>query len=248
MSRFTGLLKRTAARLDLPQPVKSHVLLEMAADLEDLFAAYRERGLDEDEAARKVEEKFDASDDALTELARLHRSAVRRGMDRFSEQAQTAWEKLVLVVVLLFVVATMGALVASPSFFSNASGFVWPGVLVGLAAIGIFLAKAHQLYIKKDPGIRSLRRGLPALLLLACAAPFIGVFGFFLGMQLSMARMAADQERAGVHFMSWLVGSSATMILSLLVAIFAALFWFVLMHRVKRIELARAAVLLEEKP
>ena len=67
MSRFTGLLKRTAARLDLPQPTKSHVLLEMAADLEDLFAAYRERGFGEEEAARRVEEKFDASDDALNE-------------------------------------------------------------------------------------------------------------------------------------------------------------------------------------
>jgi hypothetical protein len=248
MSRFTALLKRTAARLDLPQPVKSHVLLEMAADLEDMFAAYQERGLDEEEAARRVEEKFDASDDALTELTRLHRSALRRGMDRFSEQAQTVWEKVVLVLILVFVLASVGGLLASPAFFSSASTFVWPGATVGLVALGIFLVKTYQLFVKKDHGLRRLRRGLPSLLLLACAAIFNGAFGFFLGMMLSMHLMATDQERAGVHFMSWLVGSSATMILSMLVAIFAALFWFVLMNKVKRIELAKAAMLLEDTP
>jgi hypothetical protein len=248
MSRFTGLLKRTAARLDLPQPVKSHVLLEMAADLEDMFAAYRERGLDEEEAARRVEEKFDASDDALTELACLHRSALRRGMDRFSDQARTGWERLVLVLIVLFVVATTGGMLTSGSFFADASVFVWPGAIIGLVAFAIFLAKAHQLFIKKEPGLRSLRRGLPSPLLLACASLFNGVFGFFLGMQLSMFHMAADRKSAGIHFMSWLLGSSATMILSLLVAILAALFWFVLMNKVKRIESAKAALLLEETP
>jgi hypothetical protein len=248
MSRFTGLLKRTAARLDLPQSVKSQVLLEMAADLEDMFEAYRERGLDEEEAARRVEEKFDASDVALTELARLHRSALRGGMDRLSEQAQTGWERLVLVVILLFVLATTGAVVASPSFFANASVFAWPGAIFGLVAFAVFLIKAHQLFIRKDPGFRGLRRGLPSLLLLACAGVFNGVFGFFVGIQLSMFRMAADQERAGFHFIDWLVGSSATMILSLLVAIFASLFWLVLMNKAKRIESARASLLLEEAP
>jgi len=118
---------------------------------------------------------------------------------------------------------------------------VWPGALVGLAAFGIFLAKVYQLFFKKEPGLRSLRRGLPSLLLLACAGVFNGVFGFFLGMQTSMFHMATDQERAWFYFMRWLVGSSATMILSLLVAIFAALFWIVLINKVKRIELAKGA-------
>jgi membrane protein YdbS with pleckstrin-like domain len=246
MSRFTGLLKRTAARLDLPQPTKSHVLLEMAADLEDLFAAYRERGLDEEEAARRVEEKFDASDDALNELVRLHRSAFRRGMDRFSEQAQTPWEKLMLVVILLFVAAMTGKLLVFTAFFREASVFVWPAAVIGVVAVVIFLVKAHQFYIKKDHAMRRLRTGLPSLLLMACAGLFNGVFGFFLGMQLSMARIATDIEQANDYFTRWLVGSSVTMILSLLVAILAAVFWFVLMNKVKRMELAEAALLLEE--
>jgi hypothetical protein len=246
MNRFTGLLKKTADRLDLPQPAKSHVLLEMAADLEDMFAAYRERGLSEEEAMQRVEEKFDASDDALSELTRLHRSAARRGMDRLSEQASTWWEKLMLVAVLLFVAGSTGTLVFYPSFFDHASVFIWPGVVLGILALGVFLFKAYQLFIRKDHALRLLRRGLPSLLFLACAALFNGIFGSVLQMQSSMYRIAEDYTTAHVHLSTWLVGSTATMILSLLVAILVALFWFVLMSRVKRIELQRAARLMEE--
>jgi hypothetical protein len=247
MSRFTGLLNRTAARLDLPRPAKSRVLLEMAADLEDMFAAYRQRGLGEDEAMRRVEEKFDASDDTLTELTVLHRSAFGRGIDAFSEQASTPWEKLMLVAVLLFVAASTGTLLLYPSFFTDANAFVWPGVALGIAATGIFLVKARRLFMGKNHRPRRLRRGLPSLLFIACAALFNGVFGFFLEMQSSMFRIAAEYETGGAQIMPWLVGSTATMILSLLAAILAALLWFVLMSKVRRIELLEAARLLGEK-
>jgi uncharacterized membrane protein len=245
VNRFSAILRRTAARLDLPQPIKSRVLLEMAADLEDLFDAYRQRGLGEDEAERKVTERFDASDDALSELARLHRSAFRRWMDRFSAQAQTVWERMMLGVILLFVAVMTGRSLASTTFFRNASVFVWPAIVVGIAVVGIFLGKAYQLYIKKDHRVRGLRRWLPTLLMLTCAALFNGVFGYLLTLQLTMARIAEEHEKAGIYFESWLVGGTATMILSLLVAILAALFWFVLMNKVKRIELAEAALMLE---
>ena len=61
-----------------------------------------------------------------------------------------------------------------------------------------------------------------------------------------MMRIAGEPEQTGAYFMDWQVGSTATMILSLLVAIFAALFWFVLMSKAKRIEMAEAALMLEE--
>jgi uncharacterized membrane protein len=245
VNRFSAILRRTAARLDLPQPTRSQVLLEMAADLEDLFDAYRQRGFSEDEAERRVTERFDASDDALSELARLHRSAFRRFMDRFSAQAQTLWERVMLGVILLFVAVMTGRSLASTTFFGNASVFVWPAIVVGVAAVGIFLGKTYQLYIKKDHRIRGLRRWLPTLLMLTCAALFNGVFGYFLTLQLTMTRIAGEYEKFGIYFERWLVGGTATMILSLLVAILAALFWFVLMNKVRRIELAEAALMLE---
>jgi biopolymer transport protein ExbB/TolQ len=54
MRRFTEILRGAAERLDLPQPTKSNVLLELAADLEDLFLHYRSQGQDEEEAIRMV--------------------------------------------------------------------------------------------------------------------------------------------------------------------------------------------------
>jgi hypothetical protein len=50
MTRFSEILRSTAVRLDLPQPSKSNILLELAADLEDLFQHYREQGHDEEDS------------------------------------------------------------------------------------------------------------------------------------------------------------------------------------------------------
>jgi hypothetical protein len=246
MSRFHAVLRRTAARLDLPQPAKSHVLLEMAADLEDLYAVYRGRGLDEQEALRRVEERLDVADEALAELIRVHSSGFRRWLDRLSEQAQTRWERVLLGLVLLFAAVTAAGSLSSGTFLREASIFAWPGVAIGLVAAGILLAKGYRLYLKKDHAIRRLRRGLPSLLLLTGASLFNGLFGYLLGLHLVMERIAVDPEAAGLHMMRWLVGSTTTMIVSLLVAILTAIAWFVLMNKVRRIELAEAALMLEE--
>ena len=58
MTRFAPLLKSINDRLDLPQPTKSRIILEIAADLEDLYQFYQNQGMNESEAAQKAEEKF----------------------------------------------------------------------------------------------------------------------------------------------------------------------------------------------
>ena len=40
MKQFTALLKSINERLDLPQPTKSRIILEIAADLDDLYQLY----------------------------------------------------------------------------------------------------------------------------------------------------------------------------------------------------------------
>jgi hypothetical protein len=150
-----------------------------------------------------------------------------------------------LVLILIFVAVMTGGPLLSTSFFRDANEFVWPALLIGVAAVGIFLAKAYQLYVKRDHRVRGLRRWLPTLLMLTCASLANGVLGYFLTLHLTMARIAGEFEKGGIYLLDWLVGSTATMILSLLVAILAALLWFLLMDKVKRIELAEAALMLE---
>lgn len=59
MNPFNPLLKRINDKLDLSQPAKSRIVLEIAADLEDLYRIYRDRGLSEEEALHKAQEKED---------------------------------------------------------------------------------------------------------------------------------------------------------------------------------------------
>jgi hypothetical protein len=245
MSRFAELLSRTGRKLDIPQPGRSRVLLELAGDLEDLYDLYRRRGLGEAQAVRKVEEKFAVSDDVLAQLVRLHRSAFRRWMDRFSEQAQTRWERAILVALILFVAAVSGPQLLTTAFFREASSYIWVVAAITLAAAALALGKVYQLVVKKDHRVDHLRTGLPSLLLLGCASLFTGVFGLMAQIHTAMARIGGGAEQAQVPLAELLLGSSATMIASLLVAVFIAVVWFFLISKVKRIEQAEAALLLE---
>ena len=58
MNRFISLLQRVNDKLDLPQPEKSRILLEIAADLQDMYQVYLDKGLGEEEAVKRTEEKF----------------------------------------------------------------------------------------------------------------------------------------------------------------------------------------------
>ena len=55
MHRFEAVLKRIGSRLELPHPARTRVLEELSSDLEDLYRAYRARGLDGEEAASRAD-------------------------------------------------------------------------------------------------------------------------------------------------------------------------------------------------
>lgn len=197
MSRFRDLLRRTNERLDMPQPEKSRILLEIAADLEDAFELYRSEGLDEEEAARRAEEKFEVSEEALRELVEIHQSAFRRFLGRISGQAQTRWERVLLVAVVVCIAAFAGREFLSAEPFRRAGSFVWAVAGTALAAFVLTVIKAYTIYIRRERDVRKLRKGLQWL-------PVLG--------GLSLA---------------------------------AGLVWFVLTNRVREIEVAEAAWLLD---
>jgi hypothetical protein len=247
MNRFAEILRRTAQKLDLPQPARSRVLLELAGDLEALYDLYVQRGLDDSEAVRRVEEKFAVSDDVLVQLTRLHRLALRRWLDRLSEQAQTRWERSILAALILFLAVVTGPRLVTATFIRDASGWIWVVAGIALMALALAVAKTYQLFLKGDHRPAQLRSGLPALLFLGCASSFTGLFGLVAGLYRDLARMAAGTEQVPVPMMDWLLGSIATMTASLMVAVLCAVIWFFLMSKVKRIEQAEAALLLEAR-
>lgn len=242
MNRFTDLLQETSDRLELPQPAKSRILLEMAADLEDLYAAYRDQGLGEAEAEARAREHFAASDDAIAELVAIHRTPFQRWMDSLSLQARTLWERLTFIAILLFVLFFAGREMLGTEFFRNASAYVWPVLGVSLTALLLSIAQVYRIYVKKDHRIPTLRRGLPSLLLLGCGALFIGTYGFFIEFYIWMNRITADGVPIPVSFANWLTAGSATMVVGLLTFIITVLIWYVLVSRVRGIEEAELSV------
>jgi hypothetical protein len=243
MSRFAGVLKKISDGLDLPQPTRSRILLEMAGDLEDLYTHHRDQGLDEEQATRRAEEAFAASEEALKHLARIH-EADGGLTDRVVRQAGTWWEKTLLVTWLVAVILVAREVITEVHFFVIISPFVWPIVAL---AVGAVLFTAWKLYglFGKPPDPRRLRSGLGSLLFLAAASLALSACGFFYHLRwYAFQTWGEAPETVFMMFANWTLAISSMMIIGLLTAVFAALAWLVLANLVARVENRQAEALL----
>ena len=233
MKRFCRVLKEIHRKLDLPQPYKSRILLEIGSDLEDMYQLYRGEGYNEQEAQQLAEEKFDISDAALNELARIHQSAFSRLLSRLSEQAQSRWEKVMLVTILLLIALFAGRQIFSTEFIMRAGIYIWP--LMGISFItGLFTIRhVYVIYLKKDHRPGKLRRGLLWFLALGSGSLLTGLYGSSVETFRMIKAASADMDPAYIKIVRWAMNSSAMMILSLI--------WFFLVNRVKQIEQAETA-------
>jgi hypothetical protein len=258
MRQFTPLLKSINDRLDLPQPTKSRIILEIAADLDDLYQLYLSRGLSEQEAAKKAEEKINLTDDALNELVEIHQSLIRKLLDKISAQAQSRWERVVFVLLLFFIVAISIQGIFSIQFFVQASTWIYPVLGIFLTAILISIPKFYQLYVKKDHRVERLRTGLSLIFGLGVFNLIVGVMGYVMELYLAadnallfvnhLAYIITTQER-GSHqtltdITTWMIKSSSLIMFTLVATIVIAFICYMLMNKVWKIERAEAAVLL----
>lgn len=236
MSRFAAVLRTVSERLDLPQPVKSRILLEMAGDLEDLYRHHLEEGFEEARAAELAEDAFAVSDEALKHLARVHESG-SRFTDRLTRQVGSWWEKALLIVWVLAVVLLVATVAAEERFFLVVSPFVWP--LLGLA-LGVFafsLWKLYELFLKKPPDVRRLRSGLGVLLFFAGTSLAVSVCGLVYNLRwYAYHSWKGAPESVFEMFTAWILATSAMMIIGLVTAILAALMWLLLANLVTRSE------------
>ncbi len=244
MNRFAHLLHRIDARLDLPQPTRGRIILEIAADMEDYFDVLQARGVGEADAIHRVEERFSVSEESIAELVAIHQPAFRRFADSLSARARTRFEQILLVALLLSMVAAGGPLLVRAEMIRQANVFVWPILVIGAAAGLIVVAKFYQLFVKKDHRIRILRTGLPLLLLCAGGSLLIGGFGFAVGLFRVLEKLAIDLEGLWLYVVEWLLAAAPVALLGMLVAMATALFWLMLIHAVERIEQMEVATLL----
>lgn len=240
-TRFGSFLHETGQRLSLPRATRTAILVEIAADLEDLFQYYLEQGLTEEEAAARAEEKVDMSDGALAELVSVH-SSVRSWPQRIVSRPQPFWERLAMaaIVVFMFALALLGP--ETPMFFRS-SMFVWP-VLVILVVLVVTSVVQGVRVFDREPG-RPRRIDLAMPVFLGSASVLIGFGGFAIDMYVAFRAMAAAPESWAPIFAQAFLGAVSTVVIALLVALVAAVAWFVLAGRVARMEKESAMSFLE---
>ncbi|MCP4545199.1 MAG: hypothetical protein GY835_01885 [bacterium] len=245
MNSFAPVLRETSERLSVPQPARSRILLEIAADMEDLYRANLDRGLSEEEARRQAIDSCDLSPESLEELATIHCGPVRRLIDRLSRQALARWEYALLVIVVLITVMISAGLTRGGNVIGDAGVFVWPVLLLGLVIVLISTGKAYQLYLKQDHTHQRLNRGLGLLLHLVVGLPLLG----FTGSWCEVWRLVRMAEPEAVLYsramLIWALHSTALLQVSLALAVLGALAWFQLSLKVGKIEKEEAAILLE---
>ncbi len=247
MNDHASVLRSLADRLDLPQPARSRVLIEVAADLADLEALYRERGSTPEQAREQALERLDLSDEAIRELVRVHGSPLRRGLDRLGERGRQLGERWALAALLLFLLLGTRALVPTRSLLADAGPGLWIIAAVTIPGILLAASRAYALWGRDEHDPRRLRRGLDAILVLAALTAVSGLTMWWIGLR-RVATAAAEVPEAAIAYMAeWLTSGSALVVVSFQAAILLGILWLILSGRTARVERGEAEVLLLEE-
>lgn len=246
MSRFGATLGALSDRLSLPQPARARVLMEVAGDLEALYAELVERGLSSGEAVEVAVERVDLSDEALRGLVRVHGGWLRRWTDRVGERAARRWETVLLAGLVLAGVGLSGSVVGALPMARAAGVSLVPVSLVAAVALGLGIWKAHVLWIRRDHRLRGLYRGLGGMLGAVVLQPFLAFGAIWVTGWRTSRAVRLSPETAGAMTFDWLFGALALLVMGLGLALLGGLLWFLLVGRVASIERAEAAMVLPD--
>lgn len=259
MKQFAPLLKKINQKLDLPQPERSRIILEIAMDLEELYNFYRQKGLDENNAMLKAEEKLALSDKTLAELSEIHKSGYRKFLEKISENTRSRWEKIGLtVIILLFCYLIIQSMLQTP-FFRTAGTMVLPSLFLFGLILGLSMVKIYMLFIRKDHRLQNLRSGMSLLLFLITVNLSLGIFGyvFELFTNSSKGLMIINyllvtmrvQSPESVNLLNQtaeaILKSSSMAMVSILVTLISGFIWFNIANKISKIEQAEAMFLLD---
>jgi hypothetical protein len=247
MNRFAALLKRIDETLDIPQPSRSRVILEISADMEDLYDHYVGQGLDEPQAMDKTIEDFDLSPEAVAAIAEIHDSPLRRFLDRFSGRTRSTLEKTALALATIPVIY-IGLRLAQTGGMSRDSGvWIWPLLAGTVAALALGVSKWYGLYVVKEHNVRAVRKRLDAALYIALGQLSIGFLGMYVDLFQTWVNASADKEMTIVYLAHWLQRSSALLSTSMIAALVSGLIWIANSGKAASIEQYESELILDSQ-
>lgn len=257
MKNFKHILTDLNDRINLPQPEKSRILLEISSDMEDLYNFHKSKGLSESDAKKLVEEKFEFDDNALSQLVNIHETVYRKFLNKLSRTAQTRWERSLLLFIVIFISIFAFREIFTTRFFLKSSDFIFPVIGFLFVIFILSVIKSYNLFIKKEHDIKNLRKGIPAILFFGILNLTAGLTGYFIEIYKSgesgilietfiLPLISTKDTGISINIsVEWFLKISAMLMGCMLVTIFSVFIWFTLINKVIKIEQAEARMLLK---
>lgn len=258
MNKFSDILREINNNLNLPQPNKSRIILEIAADMEGLYEHYIKSGMNEDEATEKVKEEYDFSSEALSQLAHVHESFMQKLLNRLPEQARTRWERLMVLALFLSIALSSSYIFVMTPFIRSASPLVWPVLGIGLYAIYLSLLNMIKLNNIKKVYIKKIRSDLSKIVFSGGLLIFISIWGYLIEYYIR-GPMIPSTNLFSLLFMhgrilknnimliaNCFVKSSSIMIIGLFLLFTIIILLYTLTNKLQKIEYDEAMLYLEK--
>jgi len=238
--RFAARLKEAATGLEATLRVRRRVVSELAADLEDLYGAYRAEGLPVAEARRRAERVLAPSPEVLAALSRMHRPIWARLGDRFGEKGRHRVEWALLVALTTGFCALSVVLLLRASMTPAPVPFAVAILSVAFASLLYALGSGLAQYLGRWPRSGGARVDVMVLVVAAVAVLVLSGLGALVGLWRVAAAISANPALEVQEVLRWALESSGLGALGLVVALADGLALLVLRrHESERVDEAR---------
>ena len=227
---------RLLAELRLPHPERARVVREVAADVVEMAGVLEARGMAPEEALRRAEETLLPAGPALEALERVHRPLYDHLTRRFPASRMRRWERTALVLLAVSGLVAALAGMARGNLLQAPSPFLLPVLALGVASVAAALAKAFQLFVKRDHATTRLRSGMGLVVGLIASTGLMAAGGFLLDLWALTGAMEGGPGEPGALLLAFLGSASALLASSLVLVLLSGLLWFLLLQWIAGVE------------
>jgi hypothetical protein len=236
-------LREVVDRLELPQPVRARVILELASDLADFESELMASGLSAEEARARAARMLIPSPDALSELQDLHRPLYARLVDRFADPARHGLERVALFAASIGLFGLALSRLVGTGLLDSPAPLTLAVLAVGFCVAVLCTWKGFALFVARHHELKKLERGLWLLPVAAAAAIALAGTGLVFDLYGVAGRLEADLSGQVMVLVRWLRRDMGLLSAGLLTALTALGMWLFLSAGVARARQAEADLL-----